>query len=145
MNSEEARSAFEAEQRAVLGTADAAGVPHLVPVTFVVRDDHVYLVVDHKPKRTTDLKRLRNIAENPSVSLLADGYADDWTRLWWARADGTAAVRTFAELPADLLPRFQAKYPQYVAVPPAGAVVDIAVSRWSGWRMVTKRSRSPRP
>jgi PPOX class probable F420-dependent enzyme len=145
VDSDEARSVFVAERRAVLGTADGGGVPHLVPVTFVVLGDHVYVAIDHKPKRTTDLKRLRNIAANPNVSLLVDRYADDWSRLWWARADGTATVRTFPDLRDDLLSTFQAKYPQYAETPPGGQVVDVAVTRWSGWRMVTKTSRSPRP
>src|SRR5260221_699719 len=79
----DARERFLAEPRAVLGTVDEAGRPHLVPVTFVHAADadgteHLYIAVDHKPKRTTDLKRLRNIAAHPEVCLLADHYEGDW-------------------------------------------------------------------
>ena len=75
-----------------LATAGADGQPYLVPVTFAVDDDLIYITVDHKPKTTTKLKRLRNIRENPRVALLADHYADDWDQLWWVRVDGWASI-----------------------------------------------------
>ena len=119
---------------ATLGTVDTEGQPHLVPVTFVVSDDdHVYIAIDGKPKRSTDLKRLRNIAANPRVSLLVSEYADDWDELWWVRADGTAAIGEFGELPGGLFAAFQRRYPWYLENPPAGPVVDVCVTRWTGW------------
>ena len=76
-----------------LATADAGGRPHLVPVVFAVDDDRVYSVVDAKPKRTTALRRLANVAENPAVALLVDHYDDaDWDALWWVRAEGRGRV-----------------------------------------------------
>ena len=84
----EARGRFAAARVARLATADATGQPHLVPVTFAVAGDMVYTAVDAKPKRTTALRRLANVAANPRVSLLVDHYDDDWSRLWWVRADG---------------------------------------------------------
>src|SRR5215210_939155 len=81
------------EARARLATAGRDGRPHVVPCTFAVLGDATIVsAVDHKPKRTTALRRLANIAANPRVAVLADHYADDWTKLWWARADGTAHV-----------------------------------------------------
>lgn len=58
-----------------------------------VEGDLIFFAVDHKPKRSTGLRRLRNIAENPAVAVIADQYADDWSTLWWARADGRAEIR----------------------------------------------------
>jgi PPOX class probable F420-dependent enzyme len=137
LSSDEARRRFLAEPRAVLGTVGEDGVPHLVPVTFVHSAGHVYIAVDHKPKSTTDLKRLRNIAAHPAVALLADHYADDWSRLWWVRADGNATVTELHQLPAPLRAElhalFAAKYAEYAATPPRGPVVDIDIRRWSGW------------
>jgi len=104
-----------------------------VPVTFAVDGDRVYIAIDSKPKRTTDLKRLRNITENPAVALLADEYDDDWSRLWWARGDGSARILTDeagARGPVELL---QARYPQYVDDVPQGPVIEVNVNRWSGW------------
>src|SRR5437879_13168780 len=75
-----------------LATVGAGGKAHVVPITFAVDGDTIYFAVDAKPKRSRDLKRLRNIAANPAVSVLVDHYEDDWTRLWWVRADGPARV-----------------------------------------------------
>jgi PPOX class probable F420-dependent enzyme len=88
----QARRRFAAARVARLATADAAGRPHIVPVTFAVDGDVVYSAVDAKPKRGTALKRLANVAANPAVALLVDHYADDWNELWWVRADGTGRV-----------------------------------------------------
>lgn len=129
----EARSRFVAARAATLATADADGVPHLVPVTFAVVDETVVFAIDDKPKSTANLRRLRNIAANPRVSLLVDHYEDDWRRLWWVRADGTATVHGDD---ADRMPAIRAltaRYPQYEELPPRGPVVVIAVSGWSGW------------
>ncbi|WP_034270993.1 TIGR03668 family PPOX class F420-dependent oxidoreductase [Haloechinothrix halophila] len=126
----EARRRFTEARVARLATAGADAVPHVVPVTFAVDGDAIVFAVDHKPKTTTALRRLRNIAANPAVSLLVDHYEDDWTRLWWARADGHAQVRT-EDPPAVAL--LAAKYPAYAERPPEGPVVRVDVSRWSGW------------
>jgi PPOX class probable F420-dependent enzyme len=130
MTPEEARGTFLRQPHAILATADASGVPHLVPVVFAAVGDQLVLVVDHKPKRSTDLKRLRNIAANPHVSLLAEHYADDWSTLWWARADGTARV---SPLVPPMLAAFQARYPQYRDEPPDGPAVTVTVEKRSGW------------
>ena len=84
----EARARFASVPVVRLGTADAQGRPHVVVVTFAVEGDTAYTAVDQKPKSGTILKRLRNAAENPWVTMLADEYSDDWDTLWWVRADG---------------------------------------------------------
>ena len=108
-----ARERFAAAPVACLATVTAAGHPHLVPVVFTLVDDTVWTAVDHKPKTTRALRRLANIEAHPRVSLLADHYDDDWSRLWWVRADGDAAV---VALPGDDatagLSALVAKYPQ---------------------------------
>ncbi|MEE4542443.1 TIGR03668 family PPOX class F420-dependent oxidoreductase [Streptomyces sp. V4-01] len=129
-----ARERFAASRVARLATADAAGVPHVVPVTFAVgAADTLYFAVDHKPKRSTDLRRLRNIAANPRVSLVADHYADDWSALWWSRGDGLARVLADGGEREDALASLSGKYPQYARRPPEGPVVAVDVHRWSGW------------
>jgi PPOX class probable F420-dependent enzyme len=129
---EEARARFAAARVARLATVSASGVPHLVPVTFAVRGDTVVFAVDHKPKSTTALRRLRNIAENPAVCFLADGYSEDWSELWWARADGVARVLPDADR-AEPVSWLVAKYEQYAQRPPEHAVVATEVHTWRGW------------
>jgi len=115
-----------------LSTASGAGEPHVVPATFAVVGDVVAIAVDHKPKRHSNLKRLRNIQENPAVSLLVDHYDEDWEQLWWVRADGRACVVDNAEA-GELVQALLSKYDQYQDRRPSGPVIQIRVSRWSGW------------
>ena len=86
---------FLAHRRvAHLATADARGVPHVVPVCFVVSEGTLYITIDEKPKRNpgTALKRLRNIAENPAVALVVDRYDEDWALLGWVMLHGHAEI-----------------------------------------------------
>ena len=100
---------FASATVARLATVGATGQPHLVPITFALVDERTLITaVDHKPKRTTRLKRLENIAANPQVSVLVDHYADDWQQLWWARADGRARVEKAA--PAGAAEALAARY-----------------------------------
>jgi PPOX class probable F420-dependent enzyme len=129
-----ARELFAQARVLRLATADATGRPHLVPAVFAVHGDLIVTAVDAKPKRHHDLRRLRNIAANPAVSALVDHYDDtDWTHLWWARADGTARILTAAPDRTAPLTWLTAKYPQYRTTPPDGPVIEITVTRWSGW------------
>ena len=116
-----------------LATIGAGGKPHVVPITFAVDGDTIYFAVDAKPKRTTDLKRLRNIAANPSVSVLVDHYEDDWTRLWWVRVDGTARLLADGAQAVRATDLLAARYPQYRRARPGGPVVAISIDRISGW------------
>ncbi|MFI2199915.1 TIGR03668 family PPOX class F420-dependent oxidoreductase [Streptomyces sp. NPDC020192] len=128
-----ARDRFVSSPVARLATVDGAGVPHAVPVTFVVQDDVLYFAVDHKPKSTWDLRRLRNIRENPAVTVLADHYDDDWSQLWWARADGRGEVLEEGEERLRAVRLLCDKYAQYKQSPPQGPAVAVRVGRWSGW------------
>jgi PPOX class probable F420-dependent enzyme len=130
---DQARARFATEPVARLGTADARGRPHVVVVTFAVQGDMIYTAVDQKPKSGTNLKRLRNVAENPRVTLLADHYSDDWDALWWVRADGRAEILADRRQMAEPLRLLADRYRQYRQAPPAGPVLAVTVERWSGW------------
>jgi len=138
----EARRRFAAAEVARLATIDADGRPHLVPIVFVLVRETIYSVVDAKPKRTTELRRLRNVRSNPWVSVLADHYdAVDWSALWWVRADGAARVLNLAEPEARAaVEELRERYPQQR---PAGPVLAIDVERWSSWSASEARDSGP--
>jgi PPOX class probable F420-dependent enzyme len=135
MDATEARTRFAGARVARLATAGADGRPHLVPVVFALDGDTLYTAVDDvKPKATTRLKRLANIAANPGVALLADHYEDDWTALWWVRADGAARLLDPGDDEAARARTLLAeRYPPYADAPPPGVVIAVDVTRWSGW------------
>lgn len=129
----ETRRRLAGARVAHLATAPAGGQPHVVPVTFAVDGDRIYTAVDRKPKTTANLKRLRNIAENPLVTVLADHYSDDWDQLWWARADGRAVILSGPAATAAPIAVLTSRYPQYRDARPDGPVIAIEVRRWVGW------------
>jgi PPOX class probable F420-dependent enzyme len=130
---DDARRRFAAARVARLATVSADGRPHLVPVVFAVEGDTVLMAVDQKPKRHRDLKRLRNMADHPAVSLLVDRYDDDWSTLWWVRADGAAVVTENEDVLARARAALGARYPQHRADPPEGPAFTVEVTRWTGW------------
>ena len=139
MTPDEARDRLATARVAHLATADANGTPHVVPITFALDGDEIVTAVDRKPKRSTALRRLANLAANPRVAVLVDAYDEDWSRLWWARADGTAEVLhdpASLRRATELLRR---RYPQYAEVPIDGPVIRIRVEKWSGWESATDR------
>lgn len=128
-----ARERFAGARVARLATVGETG-PHIVPVVFATAGDVVYHAVDHKPKRTTALKRLENLRSDPRASLLADAYDEDWERLWWARADGTARIlEPDCDEAREAVRLLCERYEQYRARPPEGVVVAVDVERWSAW------------
>ena len=130
----DASSRFADSLVATLATVGPDGAPHLVPVVFAVHADVVYTAVDAKRKSTQRLRRLANIAHNPRVSLLVDHYTDDWTQLWWVRADGVAVVHHSGEEMATGYALLRNKYVQYQRIALDGPVVTVTVQRWASWQ-----------
>ena len=129
-------AAFTASPVAVLTTVRPDGSPHVVPVVFAApdhRNDLLYTAVDAKPKTTQRLQRLANIEANPAVSLLVDHYDDDWSQLWWVRADGVAAIHYGGVEMATGYALLRHKYAQYERLALDGPVVTIEVRRWASW------------
>lgn len=129
------RARFTESPVARLGTVTPGGAPHLVPVVFAVAADGavVYTAIDAKPKTTRRLRRLANIDADPRVSLLVDHYSDDWTQLWWVRADGVATIHDDGRALETGRQLLRAKYPQYQSVSLDGPVIAVAVQHWSSW------------
>jgi len=103
-----------------------------VPVVFALAGDMIFTAVDAKPKRSTRLQRLVNLESEPRCSLLVDHYEDDWSRLWWVRADGEAVVVEPAAASQGLAALVE-RHPQYRELPPSGPLLAVRVTRWSGW------------
>lgn len=130
---ETCRERMAAARVARLATVSRDARPHIVPITFAVAGDCLVTAVDQKPKSTLDLHRLRNIAGNQNVAVLCDHYADDWTQLWWVRADGAASIVDDDTSRAAAMTALRAKYLPYRSDPPRGPVIRIDVVSWSGW------------
>ncbi len=133
METAELRRRFSASPVARLATVRPDGGPHAVPVVFAAVGDTVYTAVDAKLKRTRQLQRLVNLRAESRCTVLVDHYEEDWSRLWWVRVDGVAAV---VKEPPTSHPGIEAlveRYAQYREQPPAGPLLVVTVVRWNGW------------
>jgi len=141
--SPEERQFIEGHRIARLATADAAGAPHVIPICYALVGEHIYFIIDEKPKRTrTGLKRLRNIAVNPRVAVVIDDYEEDWTQLAYLLVQGCAAiVEDRAEFDAALT-ALRGRYAQYRGMPlqfETHPTVRIIAERRHLWRARTER------
>jgi PPOX class probable F420-dependent enzyme len=118
-----------------LATTGNDGAVHLVPFCFAVVAGLIVSAVDHKPKRTVRLQRLRDIEASGRATVLIDHYEEDWSRLWWIRVVGPAAVHEQGS-DVDVAARqaLVQKYAQYAGRAPAGPVYSIAIDEVSAWR-----------
>ncbi|HEY7650367.1 MAG TPA: TIGR03668 family PPOX class F420-dependent oxidoreductase [Methylomirabilota bacterium] len=119
-----------------LGTADGAGQPLVVPISYAWDGRSIYSAVDAKPKRTRRLRRIRNILENPRVALVVDEYDEEWSRLRWVIVEGRADLLDAGADHARALDLLQTKYPQYRALglPPEAPVIRVIPQRFLSWR-----------
>jgi PPOX class probable F420-dependent enzyme len=122
-----------------LGTADRAGRPLVVPVCYAYDGRACFSAIDAKPKRVAarGLRRVRNIEQNPQVSLVVDHYDEDWSRLCWVIVEGRADLLTGGSVRTAAVDLLVAKYAQYQAMGldrEAATVIRIAPERALVWR-----------
>lgn len=133
MNTAESLEFLARSRVARLATVRSDGRPHLVPITFAVSDDALVTMIDHKPKTTARLQRLRNIEANPSVAVLVDEWDEDWDRLRWVRVDGTARLHSDDEVWRQAREALVVKYSQYSDHAPAGVAIAISIDEVTSW------------
>lgn len=122
-----------------LATADAGGQPMVVPICYAFDGQDLYSAVDAKPKQSPPerLKRIRNLRENPRVSVVIDEYQEDWTHLRYVIIQGQADLLTDGPQFARAVDLLVAKYPQYrsLGLPrERGLMIRVTPSRVSSWQ-----------
>lgn len=122
-----------------LATADSGGQPMVVPICYAFDGHALYSAVDAKPKQIPleKLKRIRNLRENPRVSIVIDEYQEDWTRLRYVIIQGQADLLTEGPQFAHGVDLLLAKYSQYrtLGLPrDRGLMIRVTPSRVSSWQ-----------
>lgn len=114
-NADELTTLLQPYRTGHLATADAAAVPHVIPICFVYDGGAIYSAIDHKPKRATGyrMQRIRNILANPRVAFIVDHYDEDWEQLAYILIRGTASILENGPERQHALHLLEAKYPQY--------------------------------
>jgi hypothetical protein len=136
LNAVEALARLTAHVHGVLCTLHPERGPDPLPVVYAVSDDgHVGVPVDRvKPKTSTRLRREANLEADPRGSLLVEHWdADDWSRLWWVRANLSYVRNPPSSLTDDLTDRLARTVQQYADRPFHRVIVCriVAVTGWS--------------
>ena len=130
-----------------LATCGDDGMPHAVPICFVLESDSLYSIVDAKPKRApTRMKRLRNVDENPRAAVIIDVYDEDWSRLEYVMLRGAAARVHDVEEFDRIVTLLREKYEPYRSMrfePDENPLLRLDVEKVVYWRM--SRAASGRP
>lgn len=113
-----------------LGLLDDEGAPRVLPVTFALAGGALCSAVDHKPKRTSGLARLRWLRRDPRAALTVDRYADDWDGLAWVQVLGKVSI---TEHDDEALAALAEKYPQYRERAPDGPFLRLDPARALCW------------
>ena len=121
-----------------LATIDSEFKPHLVPVVFVFNGNHFFIPVDEKRKtaKPEKLKRIRNIQDNPNVTLLIDEYSENWTKLAFVMIQGKASVATNEEgniQVREAYKKLMTKYLQYQKVSVGEMCIIITPKKVASW------------
>jgi PPOX class probable F420-dependent enzyme len=130
LEEDEARARLAAHDHGVLCTLHATRGVDAVPVVYAVDDGYVGVPIDRvKPKASSRLQRERNLEADPRATLLVDHWdRDDWSRLWWVRAElrfEPAHEEALAALLAE-------RYPQY-RDRPFTRVLALRIVGITGW------------
>ena len=131
----EARARFAAHDHGILCTLHPERGVDPVPVVYAVDEDGcVGVPVDRvKPKSASRLQRERNLEADPRAALLVEHWdRDDWSRLWWVRAELWWLADAPAARVAGLAARLARAYPQYSDLPFARVLV-LEVVGVAGW------------
>lgn len=136
MDTSEARARLTAHIHGVLCTMHPERGPDPQPVVYAVSDDdHVGVAIDRvKPKASSRLKREDNLAADPRGTLLIEHWeTEDWSRLWWVRADLRHVPDPPPSLVKDLSERLARTVRQYADQPFHRVLVCriVAVAGWS--------------
>ena len=133
--SDAARAFCDRCRVARLASADAKGVPHLVPICYAIIGNSLYITIDEKPKRTdVPLKRLRNISENPEIAVTMDRWDEDWRRLAWVMLHGRGEILADGAEHDAAQERLRERYPQYRSMDLAPLpVIAMRIARASAW------------
>jgi PPOX class probable F420-dependent enzyme len=118
-----------------LATADAGGMPHLIPVCYAVAGASLYITIDEKPKRRDiPLKRVHNILENPQAAFVVDRWDEDWSRLGWVMLRGPAEILEEGPEHDRAQALLAARYPQLKTMQIAELpVIALRIARATDW------------
>lgn len=129
-----ARELLREHSHGVLGTLHAERGIDLTPVVYATEGRFLGSPVDLvKLKSSLRLQRERNLESDARATLLIEHWdRDDWSKLWWVRAELRWTGADGAGFGDVLATKLAAAFPQYRDKPFATVLV-FEVERVTGW------------
>lgn len=133
---DEQLSFIQSQRVGRLATADREGQPHVIPVCYACDGRSIYIALDAKPKRVApqQLRRVRNLLENPRIALVVDRYSDDWSALAYVLIRGNAELLRGGDEQFHAVVLLRDRYVQYQTMPiqdqPVIAIRPTAITAW---------------
>ena len=90
-----------------VATAGKGGMPHLVPVCHVLHNGKIYFASGDGGRK------MKNLADNPRVTVTVDSYSDLWPALRGVMVQGTAKLIEGGPRFRRIRALLYKKYPQY--------------------------------
>ena len=103
-------------QVARLALINRKNLPEAMPIVFARHEDTIFSPVDGKPKRSSNLARIKNINANSNTMLLIDHYSQNWEELWWLRLVCVSEVVTDPSYTKCYQNILKEKYEQYQVI-----------------------------
>ena len=115
LSESEARTLLSQSSHGVLATVHPTRGVDAVPVVFALDGGYIAIPIDTvKPKSATRLQRERNLEHDPRATLLVEHWdADDWSQLWWARAELRWESNPDTTVLSTLVDALAVNFPQY--------------------------------
>jgi nitroimidazol reductase NimA-like FMN-containing flavoprotein (pyridoxamine 5'-phosphate oxidase superfamily) len=114
-----------------VATAGKGGMPHLVPVCHVLHNGKIYFASGDEGRK------MKNLAENPRVTVTVDCYSDAWPALRGVMVQGTAKLIEGGPRFRRIRALLYRKYPQYPREAPLSesdsVVVEVTPVRVFSW------------
>ncbi len=114
-----------------VATAGRRGMPHLVPVCHVLHGGKIYFASGD------DGRKVKNLKENPRITVTVDCYSDAWANLKGVMVQGRARLiergPRFRKIRALLYKKYP-QYPREAAIAESDSVViEVAPARVFSW------------
>lgn len=112
----DARELLRGHDHGVLGTLHPRRGVDLTPIVYTADDDVLGSPIDEvKLKSSLRLQRERNLEADARATVLVERWdRDDWSKLWWVRAelrwvgeDASERARVLSGLLADRFPQYR--------------------------------------
>lgn len=134
LDAEQGLAKLEAQVHGIFATTHPTRGPDPQPVVYAIHDGHIGVPIDSvKPKKSTRLQREDNLDADPRGALLIDLWdGEDWSRLWWVRADTEHVPDPAPALVEALADKLAGTVPQY-ADKPFHRVLVCRIVRVTGW------------